>query len=147
MGKEYPDTLHKEIENISKIINLHNSYQYTPQTNDYLKIELTNFAINEYIDWLAEWLAQGNKPTYWYDYPIKRCEFEYLGCNWNIKPLYGAKSKSVILRYGCKISQGIELGHNKVFGRNKTGPWTQDWIPLYQDIVNEVVAKANANKG
>jgi hypothetical protein len=97
------------------------------------KERLTSYCIpvdvREYSKWLKEYLAIGGEITCVYDYPMDRI---YMAtADFELLPLYGASSVSLILPRGIKIIG--EHGHIEVFDFNTMTPWSGR-VPLYSNV-------------
>jgi len=99
-----------------------------------LRGKLVNARVENYVTWLKGYLGNGNLPTHSYDYPMSRVidEFFFATNDFEISPLFGAKSISIIVPEKVKFLGG-ELGHNQIYlmdeYKNIGG-----FVPVYLDI-------------
>lgn len=88
----------------------------------------------DYIKWLEGFVNADNVPTHYYDYPFDHQEdlFYMAIRNFELTPLYGAKSINIIVPEGIKILGGHH-GHSNVFcydGYKHYGS-----VPVFSDTI------------
>ncbi|MFD6334895.1 hypothetical protein ACFWGI_35705 [Streptomyces niveus] len=70
--------------------------------------------IGEYVDWLKSWIAAGNEPTHYYDYPFARWTWLTAVRDFETGGECGAQSVNIIVPPGIRHRNG-DLGHNKLY--------------------------------
>jgi hypothetical protein len=87
--------------------------------------------VTEYIAWLRPWLAAGNQPTHYYDYPWARWTWLTAEKDFTTGGECGANAVHIIVRPGVRHAGG-GIGHNQLYfldGTKQVG----GQIPIFTD--------------
>lgn len=87
--------------------------------------------LDEYIAWLASFIAHGGKPTHYYNYPWQRAGFLVAQGNFTLGGECGSAASPIIVPAGYHYKGG-SLGHNNLYfmeGFRHRG----FWVPAYKD--------------
>ncbi|MDY6966736.1 MAG: hypothetical protein SVM80_12370 [Halobacteriota archaeon] len=107
-------------------------YAEEQKTWKVLKQNLRRATEVDYVEWLFGYIQNGGKPTHYYDYELPRRDFYVATQDFEIRPLYGSSSVSIIVPKNINFLGG-ELGNNKIYllkGYECLG----GWVPVYKDI-------------
>lgn len=94
--------------------------------------------IHQYLLWMEGFIAEGGKPTHFYDYPFDRPTWLYTSLDFAVNGECGARSQNVIVEAGATVLNPNPwkpfggYGHNHLYlmdGFRVIG----DWVPLYSD--------------
>lgn len=95
--------------------------------------------VEDYAAWLTGYCARGGTPNSFHDYPMLRQDWWFVAKKgFTVGPLYGAKSKSIIVPAGVRV-RGDDTGHNDLYFMDgfrslgfHRGPAE---VPVFTDVV------------
>lgn len=105
--------------------------------------------LTEYTAWLQQWLANGNQPTHFYDYPFARQSWITAQRDFSTGGECGADAARIIVPEGIHHLDGT-LGHNVLYLMD--GPAVRGNIvpvfsdPVFLDLSTEIHAFIAAKK-
>src|SRR5581483_6914331 len=93
--------------------------------------KFTAASIEQYIDWLNGYIAQGRMPTHYYDYPWQRTNFLLALEDFRLGGECGSDARPIIVPSNVRFLGG-DLGHNNLYLLENftVRGW---WVPLYSD--------------
>jgi len=101
----------------------------------------------DYDEWLTGYMAQGNEPTHYYEYPWSRVAGSFFVAtkDFELPPLFGVSAISLIVPKSVKFLGG-GLGHSRLYfedGYTMKGEYIV--VPVYQDtyVIQEIPAPLN----
>lgn len=93
---------------------------------------LKNALLKNYIDWLAQYIEMGRKPTHYYDYPWNEDGWALATGDFTMAGECGANSINIIVLPGYKAHGTI--GHNNVYYLGGDGYHMGNYVPVYSDV-------------
>lgn len=88
-------------------------------------------AVDDYVEWLTRWLAAGNQPTHYYEYPFNNRSWLVALKDFTTGGECGSAAVQIVAPPGIRHAGG-DLGHNNLYfqeGPDQRG----DWVPIYSD--------------
>jgi hypothetical protein len=116
----------KHLAELAKSEIYQNKYEYEQSRQlekAYQMFNLPTIKIDQYIEWLEDWVEQGGKIKYCTICPYQYDQFRYCSTDLTIYPLYGFDSMIILFEKGClpgTSNPGFDIGQNTVLY------WTDD---------------------